>query len=175
VIGVDLGVKGDLSELVVVSDHPFMKKKQPAIRAVEVFIPPPGEEIDYSTTIDLSLRRWNATHNVVGIAYDPFQAKKMMDDLARDPGIYVMPISQGKGSDQNPGRTVLDKMFYDAVMSGQLSHNGDPTLRQHVMNAVGKNNDERYLHFFKKSPELKIDALVAASMGVGLHSQLNLR
>lgn len=174
IIGVDLGVSGDFSALTVVSDHPLRKKKQPAIRAVEVFEPPPGGKLDYSTTIDLALRRWIATHNVVAIAYDEYQAHKMMTDLAHDPGVWCKPISQGKGTQQNPGCTVLDKMFYDLVIAGLLSHNGDPTLRQHVMNAVGKNADEKYLHFAKKSEKTKIDALRAASMAVGLQSQLNL-
>ena len=176
VIGVDLGVSGDLSALVVVSDHPFRKKKQPAIRAVEVFAAPLGEKIDYSTTIDLALRRWVANYNVVAIAYDEFQAHKMMTDLSRDPGVWCKPISQSKGSLIDPGRTVLDKMFYDMVIAGKLSHNGDPTLRQHVMNAISTGGaTEKYLHFGKKAEKLHIDALVAASMGVGLHSQLNLQ
>jgi phage terminase large subunit-like protein len=174
ILAVDLSVSGDSTALAAASPHPFRKDHQPAIRAVEVWRPPPGGKIDYSQTIEPALKRWCNNYNVVCVAYDEYQAHKMATDLTRELGVWFEPFPQGKGTNIKPGRPVGDKMFYDLVMSGRLSHNGDPTLRQHVQNAAGKSVEERWIRFVKKSEKLKIDALVAASMAVATLSRLNL-
>ncbi len=54
--------------------------------------------------------------------------------------------------------------FYAAVVEGELSHDGDPTLARHVGNAVTKQLGGERFTLRKKSKELKIDACIAAVM-----------
>lgn len=79
-----------------------------------------------------------------------------------------------KGTEQKPGRAVADKMFLDRVMARKIAHDGDPTMRQHVMNAAAVGVEERWIRFKQKADGLPIDALVAASMAVCTISRLNL-
>lgn len=167
VLGLDLGVSGDYCALVAVT----RTDKGAAIRAVRVWKPPPGGKIDYSATVEPALKRWCESLDVLCVAYDEYQAHKMATDLKDTAWFYAFP--QGKGTKQKPGRPIADKMFFDMVMAGKLSHNGDSTLREHVNNAAGKSVEEKYLRFVKKSSHLKIDALVAASMAVCTIMRLN--
>lgn len=179
ILGVDLSVSGDYSALVVVSKHPQDKTKV-AIRGVYVWEPPAGKKIDYSTTIMPAIRRWvrnqdgSMNYNVVCVTYDEYQAHLMSIELTNELGVWWEQFSQGKGTPQHPGRPVADKMFFDLVMSGRLSHDGNVILRQHIHNAAAKTTDEgRYMRFVKKREDAKIDALVAASMAVCMISTLN--
>lgn len=169
VLGLDLGVSGDYCALVAVTQH----KVGAAIRAVRVWKPPQGAKINYSTTVEPVLRRWCERLNVVCVAYDEYQAHKMVTDLGSDGVAWFYAFPQGKGTKKYPGRPVADKQFFDMVTAGKLVHNGDATLRQHVNNAAGKSVEERYLRFVKKSSHLKIDALVAASQAVATLMRLN--
>lgn len=179
VLGVDLSVSGDYSALVVVSKHP-RDKTRVAIRGVYVWEPGPGMKIDYSTTIMPAIRRWvrnkdgSMNYNVICVTYDEYQAHLMSIELTNELGVWWEQFSQGKGTPQHPGRPVADKMFFDLIMSGKLSHDGNVVLRQHVHNAAAKTTDEgRYMRFVKKREDAKIDALVAASMAVCMISTLN--
>jgi phage terminase large subunit-like protein len=172
VIGVDLGVSGDSTAMVMVSRHPN-NHEIIAIRGYRVWQPPKGGKIDYSATIEPALRDWCQRYNVVAVAYDEYQAHKMMTDLRREGIAWFVDFPQGKGTAQKPGRPVADKMTYDLVMSRKLAHGGDPTFRQHVQNAAGKVAEERYMRFVKKAEHLRIDLLVAASMAIATLSRLN--
>jgi len=168
ILGADAGVSGDCTALVAVTRHP-RNNEIVAIRNVRVWEPPTGGKMDYSTTIESSIREWCATHNVVCVTYDPYQLHKMATDLRKEGLTWFAEFSQGKD------RLVADKQFYDLVMSRRIAHDGDPTMREHVQNAAAKaQTDMRHLRFVKKAPSLKIDALVAASMAAHLCLRLNL-
>jgi phage terminase large subunit-like protein len=53
-------------------------------------------------------------------------------------------------------------------LSGRVSHNGDPNLREHVLNARAKlqKDEDSKLRMVKKAPNRKIDLAVAASMAI---------
>jgi phage terminase large subunit-like protein len=169
VLGLDAGVSGDCTALVVVSRHPQRERHNDvAIRAVEVWEPPAGGKMDYAETIEKSVRRWVGSHNVVCVVYDPYQLHKMATDLRKGGLGWFEEFSQGAQ------RAVADKQFVDLVLSRKLAHRGDETLRQHVANAAAKTLDEKSLRFVKRSDKLKIDALVAASMAAYQALRLNL-
>ena len=168
VLGLDAGVSGDCTALVVVSRHP-QRHDHVAIRAVEVWEPPAGGKMDYTNTIEASVRRWCKNYNVVCVTYDPYQLHKMATDLRREGLGWFEEFSQGAQ------RAVADKQFVDVVLTRRLAHRGDPVLRQHVINAAGKmTGDEKSLRFVKRSERAKIDALVAASMAAYQALRLNL-
>jgi phage terminase large subunit-like protein len=172
VIGVDLGVSGDSTAMVMVSRHPY-NHEMIAVRLARVWEPPKGGKIDYSRTIEPVLREWCQRYNVIAVAYDEYQAHKMMTDLRREGLAWFVDFPQGKGTAQKPGRPVADKMTYDLVMSRKLAHLNDPTMRQHVQNAAGKSVEEKWMRFVKKANHLRIDLLVAASMAICTLSRLN--
>lgn len=157
VLGLDAGVSSDCTALVAVSRHP-RNHDMAAIRAVEVWEPPAGSQMDYTTTIEASVRRWCKSHNVVCVVYDPYQLHKMATDLRREGLGWFDEFNQGAQ------RAIADKQMVDLVLARKVAHNGDQTLRQHVINAAAKTEGEKSLRFCKRSDKLKIDALVAASM-----------
>lgn len=172
VIGLDAAVSGDCTALVAISRHPN-RHSDLAIRGVVVWTPPKGGQLDYTETIEAAVRRWTERYNVTCITYDPYQLHKMATDLRKEGLGWFLEFNQGKQ------RAVADKQFYDLVMSRRIVHSGDPTLREHVRNAAAKmvgqgTGDERNLRFVKKANQLKIDALVAASMAAYHALRLNL-
>jgi phage terminase large subunit-like protein len=167
VLGLDAGVSGDCTALVVVGRHPRFHDIA-AIRAVEVWEPPAGGQMDYTTTIEASVRKWCKQANVVCVTFDPYQLHKMCTDLRREGLGWFEEFNQGAQ------RAIADKQMVDLVTARKMAHNGDATLRQHVINAAAKTEGEKSLRFVKRSDKLKIDALVAASMGVFQVLRLNL-
>lgn len=167
VLGLDAGVSGDCTALVAVSRHP-LNNSMAAIRAVEVWEPPAGGQMDYTQTIEASVRKWCKAANVVCVVYDPYQLHKMATDLRREGLGWFEEFSQGQQ------RAIADKQMVDLVTARKVAHNGDPTLRQHVINAAAKLEGEKSMRFVKRSDRLKIDSLVAASMAVWQCLKLNL-
>jgi phage terminase large subunit-like protein len=170
VLGLDAGVSGDCTALVAVTRHPNRARHgDVAIRAVEVWEPPAGGKMDYTSTIEASVRRWVSSHNVVCVVYDPYQLHHMATDLRKAGLGWFEEFSQGQQ------RAVADKQMVDLVIGRRIAHRGDETLRQHVANAAAKTlGDEKTLRFVKRSDRLKIDALVAASMACYQALRLNL-
>jgi hypothetical protein len=167
VLGLDAGVSGDCTALVAVSRHPRYRDIA-AVRAVEVWEPPAGGQMDYTTTVEASVRRWCKSSNVVCVVYDPYQLHKMATDLRREGLGWFEEFGQGAQ------RAIADKQLVDLIIARRMAHNGDPTLRQHVVNAAAKTENEKSLRFVKRSDKLKIDALVAASMATYQALRLNL-
>jgi phage terminase large subunit-like protein len=71
--------------------------------------------------------------NVIEVAADPFRwAKELEDWRANDIPVLEFPTS-------SPSRMVPAwAAFYDAVLSSELMHDGDPRLERHVRNMVLK-------------------------------------
>ncbi len=172
VLAFDLGISHDYTALVAVTRHPARLDSY-AIRAVRVWKPRGGEKLDYTLTIEAALREWCSNFNVVAIAYDEYQAHKLAVDLRRDGVSWLIPFPQSGGSAHSPGRTIADKMFLDMLQAGKLWHNGDTELTEHALNAAAKATEDQHIRFVKKSDNLRIDALVAASMAVCTIARLN--
>jgi hypothetical protein len=158
VLGVDAATTNDTFAVVAVSRHPS-RLEDPAVRAVKVWTPQEsGGKIDYDAAEDW-IRQICAAYNVVQITYDPYQLEQMMGHLRRDKVAWCWPFSQQQD------RLIADKGLYDLIIRRRLAHNGDATLRQHVINAGAKlTRDETTLRLVKRQQHLKIDAAVAMSM-----------
>jgi phage terminase large subunit-like protein len=72
-------------------------------------------------------------------------------------GIRVIELAQ------NAGRVESDQALYDAVISKSIRHYNDPTLNEHVRNAVAIET-LRGFRLAKEKTSRKIDAAVALSM-----------
>lgn len=194
VLGVDGAVTGDMFAVVAVSRHP-KRPEEVAIRAVKVWDPKKlGRAVDFDE-IERWLRfvREGGCRNghpkswpsdactecanelftikgnyVVTLVYDPYQVEHMMQRLRRL--TWCDPFLQGHD------REIADSLMHKLALRGQLSHNGDPRLREHILNARAKlsKDEDSKMRIVKRSPSRKIDLAVAASMAVKRCLELNL-
>ena len=94
--------------------------------------------------------------------YDERYFDTQAADLAAD-GLTAVEMHQGK-----PEMQAAWDLFYELIHAGfqpRIVHDGDPVLRQHVLNAVGVKT-ERGWKVSKIRTDRKIDALAAAVMAV---------
>ncbi len=112
-------------------------------------------------TIDLDgikgeILRLHKTKNVAAVYFDPFQLHSISMDLRKE-GVLMVELPQ------TSGRIEADQALYDAIMGRSIHHYGDPTLSEHVKNAVALETP-RGFRLAKERTSLKIDAAVALSM-----------
>lgn len=169
VVAADASVSGDCTAIIAVSRDPA-SKQDPLVRLCKVWTPEQGRPLDYSATIEPALRDWCREYNVVEIAYDVYQLHDLMTRLRNDGVAWCRAFSQ------QTERLVADKALFDLIRDRRIHHNGDPVLREHVMNAGSKTppDDNTRMRFVKKAANSKIDALVACSMAVSEVLRLNL-
>lgn len=120
----------------------------------------PGAAIDFATIeariIDLCRR-----YDVQEVAFDPWGAKGIQQNLMAE-GVNVVEHRQGFASMTGPC-----KELQRAVLSGDLTHGGDPVLRFCISNAVADTDPAGNVKLTKSKAREKIDAAVAAVMAVG--------
>lgn len=169
VIGADASVTGDCTALVAVSRHPN-NPNHVAQRLCKVWSPTHNSPLDYSQTIEPTLRDWCRTYNVVQIAYDQYQLHDLMTRLRNDAVTWTR--SFGQTSD----RSIADKQLYDLIKDARISHTGDPVLTEHIQSCAAKvpKDDNSRLRLIKKAAKSKIDAAVALSMAASECLRLNL-
>ena len=196
VLGVDASVTGDMFAVVAVSRHP-QRPEDPAIRACKAWRPSDsGGRVDFNETerfIRLvcgggcsnahprKMRDPSCTacaagdfsippHNVIQLAYDPYQLEDMVQRLERDGVVWCQEFPQGNE------RLIADGRLHKLALRGALAHDGDPMLREHIGNArakLSKDEDSR-MRIIKRAPSRKVDLAVAASMAVDRVLYLNL-
>ena len=107
--------------------------------------------------------------NVIQVCYDEHQLENMAQHL-KAAGIWCQPFPQGEE------RLIADAQLYTLALNGDLAHNGDPVLREHIGNCRAKvqSDEESKLRICKKGPARKIDLAVCASMGTRRILRLNL-
>jgi phage terminase large subunit-like protein len=112
--------------------------------------------VDLSDTIGAEILRLHAEGCVDSVYYDPYQLHSIAVDLEKA-GIRMIELPQ------TTGRIEADQALYDAVISKAIRHYGDPTLNEHMRNAVAIETP-RGFRLAKEKTSLKIDAAVALSM-----------
>lgn len=188
VLGVDAGVTNDYFAAVAVSRHP-LRPLDPAVRAVKVWKPEGGREIDYD-----GVERWirmlclggcieghpNSVgrlsaepgceacasnqripkHNVVQIAYDSYQLVDMMQRLRRDRVTWCNSFGQGAP------RAEADANLRLLAVQRRIAHRNEEELNQAVRNANARvaTGEDTKMRIVKRNPGSKIDTLVACSM-----------
>ena len=134
----------------------------------------PGKEINRED-IDDAVRAAFATYDVVGFRADIYGFESYVDQWSRDfkktlkigsrPGKIVDYDMRG----HQKGFALDCERFLDAVLAQALTHNGDTTLRRHVMNCRRHALPSGLLSVRKESRDSsrKIDAAVTAIMAFG--------
>jgi phage terminase large subunit-like protein len=155
IVAMDAAVSGDCFAMVAVS----RTGDKPEVRYVGVWYPPKGGTIDFSGP-EGELRRLCREHNVLEVAYDPFQLHDMATRLHKAGVAFFKPFNQGQD------RLIADKQLYDIIVNRRMVHQGEPLLREHLTNAGSKVEGENKLRIVKRAETSKIDAAVALSMAV---------
>jgi hypothetical protein len=126
-------------------------------RYVKVWYPSQYDRFDFREPKD-EIRRLCENYNVLQIAYDRYQFHDTAMVLEEEGVGWFEPF------DQVAERDIADKLLYDLIRQSRFMHWDDPDLTQHFKNA-DKQADGKRLRIVKRKDDLKIDALVAASMG----------
>lgn len=160
VLGADASTTRDLTALVGTSWNPETRTTD--VRFVRVWKPVKGflrkgkPTVDLSETIGAEVLKLYAAGCVDAVVYDPYQLHSIAVEWEKK-GIRTIELPQ------SAGRTEADQALYDAVISRTIRHYGDPTLTEHLHNAVAIETP-RGLRLAKEKTSLKIDASVALSM-----------
>lgn len=195
VIGADASVTGDCTGLVAVSRDP--KNPDRVLQRLAVsWQPQDGRPLDYSLTIEPTLRRWCTGHshplkencdthskvdvlgkcvptkpyNIVEVAYDEYQLHDLMTRLRNE------AIAWCRKFGQQADRSIADKALFDMIRDMRIHHMGDPDLRDHILNCAAKipPDDNTRLRLIKKAQKSKIDLAVCLSMAANECLRLNL-
>lgn len=159
VLGFDGSFSGDASVIIGVTQEP-----EPYVFLVKAWEKQPDDDDDWRVDIldvENTIIEFSSSHNVKEIACDPFRWQRTMQVLD-DAGL---PIVEWPST--SPARMVpACAKFYDAVVSGKLTHDGNPLLTRHLSNAVVKTDriGPRIVKEHRGSPR-KIDAAVASIIG----------
>lgn len=165
VMAMDAGVTSDCFAVVVVSRDPekpggYEQKGGVLLRSANLWVPTEGKPVDFGQ-VETMVRAFCASHNVVEIAYDPFQLHDMATRLQQDNVAWCRPFNQTQE------RLIADGQLYQMIVQRRMRHDGAwPQVREHLSNAnkkVAASEDTR-LRIVKKSEGRKIDAVVALSM-----------
>lgn len=173
IVAMDAGVSSDNFAMVAVARHPEDPTRT-VKRYARRWIPPKGGKIDIMGTPDnpgpeLELRRLIREHNIVQVAYDPYQLEFLASRLHNELLAWFRPFTQVKE------RLVADNMLRQMIIEKKISHDGDPDLREHIQNANAEiDGEERKIRIVKRSEMLKIDLAVALSMANAECMRLNL-
>ena len=137
------------------SRHPD-RRYDIAVRFAQKWDPPPGGTIDFGGP-EAALRELLSKYNVVEVAYDAYQLHDFATRLQRQCGVWFNQFPQAAE------RLKADVTLFGLIRDRRISHDGNPDLRQHILNADAKIDDSK-MRLVKKSAHHKIDLAVALSM-----------
>lgn len=112
--------------------------------------------VDIDETIGNEVLRLHRLGVVSAVVADPFQLHTCILKWEKA-GIKVIELPQTNA------RVESDQSLYDAILGRTLAHCGDPTLTEHVLNAVAVETP-RGFRLAKEKTSRKIDAAVSLSM-----------
>lgn len=159
ILGFDGSFSGDASVLVGATIEP-----EPYVFLVKAWEKQPTDSDDWRVDqldVENTIIEFCASHNVREVACDPYRWQRTMQVL-EEQGLPVVEYPS-----TSVGRMVpACAKFYDAVVSGKMSHDGNPLIARHLQNAVIKTDrlGPRIVKEHRGSPR-KIDGAVASIIG----------
>lgn len=164
VIAVDASRTNDCTALVVTC------RIRDIVYILETWIwtPDTHHEMDYQLTVVPAIEHVMSRYSIARVVYDPWQ----LSDTMLQAGKKYKRI-EFEEFDQGQARVEADTAFVTKINQGTIRHDGDEGLRAHIQNADGKEyGDKDALRIVKREAKKKIDAAVAASMGVHVASKI---
>lgn len=152
ILALDAGVSSDCFGALAVGRRgdkvqvQWVKKWQPAL----------GQKLDFQP-IERDIRQFIRSHNVLEVAYDPYQLVDMMGRIRSEEAVNCREFNQA-----GP-RAKADKRLFDLIRDKAVQHSNDDDLNAHVRNANRKPEDDK-LRIIKRTPEGKIDLTICLSM-----------
>lgn len=120
-----------------------------------------GEEVTDYDAVEQCIADARSTYNVKMIAYDPWNAKQLVQKLTDD-GAPMKEFIQGPKS-YHPAMQELER----AYVGGKLHHGNDPVLNWCAYNLIARTDSNMNTAPDKKRSPEKIDDIVAMLMGIG--------
>lgn len=173
VIALDAAVSDDTFGIWMGCRHPLLKTDV-LTQYARKWQPRQGHKLDFQGTPDnpgpeLELRRLIREYNVVQVCYDPYQLHDMSTRLKQEGLAWFKSFNQGND------RLLSDSQIRDLIRDRRLWHRGEADLREHAQNADAKvDSEDHKIRIVKRAERLKIDVLIAASMGSYEILRLNL-
>ena len=118
----------------------------------------PGEVIDYR----IIRRDLNAISGIKEVAFDPWNATQLANELAEEDGFSMVEFRQGYKSMSEPSKN-LEKL----VTSKRLRHGSNPVLDWMARNVAIETDPAGNIKPSKKHSTEKIDGIVALVMSIG--------
>jgi phage terminase large subunit-like protein len=119
----------------------------------------PGNVTDFDV-IEQGVRDDAAAHQLLEVAYDPFQATQLAGHLVDD-GVTMVEVRQ---TVQHMSEAM--KELESLVLQGRLHHNGDPVLSWMISNVVAHVDAKDNIYPRKESAGNKIDGAIALIMAL---------
>jgi phage terminase large subunit-like protein len=117
----------------------------------------PGNVLDFDA-VKLALREDRSAHVVREVAFDPWQAQQLANEMIEE-GFTMVEV---KPNVQNFSAPM--KELEAAALSGRLHHDANPAMRWQISNVVCHTDAKDNIYPRKEKPENKIDGPVAAMM-----------
>lgn len=119
----------------------------------------PGDVLDFRAVRE-TVETDSAVVRVVEVAYDPWQALQLAQELEQQ-GTLTVEV-RPTVANFSPAMNELDA----AMRAGRLRHDGSPVLRWMVGNVVAHRDAKDNIYPRKTKPENKIDGVIAILMGI---------
>jgi phage terminase large subunit-like protein len=120
-----------------------------------------GNTIDYQV-VKAGIVELASQFNLVKLLTDPYNAKKLAEELLNVEGLPVEYIRQGYLSLSDPTKTL-----HELIMARKIRHGGNPILRWHASNAVARRDAAGNIKLDKEKSRRKIDGMAALVNAVG--------
>lgn len=150
-VGIDVGMKRDTTAVVYgqqVDGKLHTKAK--------IWVPTKEESIDLSSVMAF-LRELDQKFDVKAMAYDP-RLFEIPGQMLADEGLPMVEFPQSLER-MTPAYVAL----YEAIMQGDISHDGDELYARQVLNAIARPNERGFM-LSKNKSRGKIDAAAALAM-----------
>lgn len=131
-------------------------QRRVAVLYTRVWQPEPNRPLQLTETLAPAIIALHQTYPVIAVMYDPFQMAAVAE-ICRRAGVNMIEFPQ------TAQRIKADTHLRQLITGDRLAHNGDLTLRAHVLNALCQYS-ERGLRLIKRTGGGPIDGAVALSM-----------
>lgn len=152
---VDVGIKKDTSAIDILHQRSDGK----VVVKAEVFKPAgDGTPLELATLED-RIRKLADTYEVLGVVYDRWSFERSAQQLS-DEGLLMIEFPM-----TNERTVPASSRLYEAIVGGEIVHDGDPVLAAHVAAGATKET-ERGWRLAKGKVNRAIDALIALMIGL---------
>lgn len=154
-ISVDIGTKRDSSAVVQ-----FWKRDDGKVVVKAQVFKPKGDGTPLELAIvEQAIREDAKTYDVRGVIYDPWTFEASAQQLSAE-GLLLIEFPMS-----NERTVPASQRLYEAIVTKQIVHDGNPTLAAHVAAGAVKQT-ERGWRLSKAKPNRAIDALIALEIGL---------